>query len=162
MKTWGSLGNWIIASILRPVLGTWWAEITALIVCVLIIAFVIIFVIICKKYLTTIKVYESSIKINADLRNEISKKDATIKAHEFNLDKMKEEITNLKNNIAIKEVELATLSEKSKTDVVKSDNIDTSEEMKKTKRSESAKKAAETRKKNKESQKTIEKLVDKE
>ena len=164
MGLWTDIGNWIIHSILEPCFGKLYPEITAIILLTLAVIFVGVFVYICVKYRQSIKeanlqralaensdekLKKASVE-NFDLNKENQKLVEQLATEKLNVQDLKIEIDDLKNKL--KDTE--SVKPKIKVEDVKSLN--------KSKRSEAAKKAAETRKKNKESQKTIEKLVDKE
>lgn len=111
MKMWENLGNLIITNILKPVLGTWWAEITALIICILLTIFIIIFIVICKKHINLIENYEAALKVNADIREQTKQKDIKVKALEFDINKLKNTNVSLQNEILEKNNQIRILSE---------------------------------------------------
>lgn len=137
-------------NILKNYISTDTLELLTLVFAATTLAFIILSIIFIVKYLKAKKEYNSSLHLNAKylvMNNNLS-------ADKEHLEKSLKGMET-KLNESIKKFEESDLTNKALNKELEDLKL-------KVKRSETAKKAAETRKKNKESQKTIEKLVDKE
>lgn len=160
MQFLADTSDWVITNVLEPFLGEWWAEITFLIIfilCSLLVAFSITLII---KFIKLKKQHNNSdselahfksinIKLSDDIRYLKSDKQNLEKTLSY-VRKELEARAKLFEDLEKENKDLSTRYEKSLEEINILD--------KKIKRSESAKKAAETRKKNKE--KLLDKVVD--
>lgn len=157
MQFLSKAGKWITSNILEPLFGNWWAEITFLIIFILFAMLAAYTVTIVVKYLKLKNKYNS---IDSDMsklksaQTQLVDENRCLKSDKQNLEdslmfvKTELEARNkLLENLEEEKQELTLNYNKSLEDIEKLSA--------KIKRSESAKKAAETRKKNKEKKSTI-------
>ena len=158
MKELAKIGDWFINNVLEPMFGTWWAEITFIIVAVMALALIIFTIILLVKYLKMKPMYKDmeskyldamernndlSIKLRYSRQDEEALKE-NIKVLEKEKSELEIKCGKMNNGMADLEATAIELENKNKQLEDKVKELVVYKE-----RSDRAKKAAETKKKNK-------------